>query len=202
MKRIVTLLIAIAAVFLIGSSVLSQTNGKTLIDPDTMYAYQIYSLETQLATVYLGDFTDGHTVNDIDPVSIMVNGTIPPLSQQILPSHPDFSGEVTEITLPIGVFVLGYMPFWDTTIQVYTVSGRWLTGSRCNFSVDGEVTMIGHISGDVDNDGRVDVADLVYLIEYLFRGGVAPQVPETADLDHDGAVNIADLTALVNLMFR
>jgi hypothetical protein len=125
------------------------------------------------------------------------------VSWQILPSHPDFIGEVMEITVVIAEFVLGYMPLWDTTVQEYTVSGVFEDGDPgAEFVVTGEVTMIGHTTGDVNADGKVNVADLTYLVNYLFRDGPPPRVPESADVDHNGIINVADVTALVNLLFR
>ena len=184
---------------LIGALDVGCTGPKALIDPDTMYAFQVHTIDTTLASVYFGDFVDGHTVNDIDPATMMVNGTLPPLSWQILPSHPDFVGEVMEITFTIRDFILSYGPLWDTTIQVYTVSGEF--NGKCGFSIDGEVTMFGHTSGDVNGDGRVNVADLTYLVDFLFNGGAEPPIPETADLDHNGAVNVADVAELVRVLF-
>lgn len=170
------------------------------IEPDTMYVFQAHTIDPLSATICFGDFTDGHTAGDVDTATIEVNGTIPPESWQVLPSHPDFSGEVMEITFPIRDFILGYMPLWDTTIQVYTVAGEF--DGKCGFSIDGEVTMIGHISGDLNGDGVVSIMDLTCFIAFLFKGGAEPPVMEAADLDHNGVVNIADLAKLVRILFE
>jgi hypothetical protein len=34
-----------------------------------------------------------------------------------------------------------------------------------------------HLPGDVNLDDSVDVADVFYLINYLFAGGAAPKTP-------------------------
>ncbi|MBU8934563.1 MAG: hypothetical protein KOO62_11240 [candidate division Zixibacteria bacterium] len=61
------------------------------------------------------------------------------------------------------------------------------------------------VRGDVDNDGGLDanIADLTYLVAYLFTGGAPPDCPEEADLDaQEGPdANIADLTYLVSYLF-
>jgi len=170
-----------------------------LIDPDTMYVFQAHTIDTMTAIIYFGDLTDGHTVADINPPTILINGIISPTSWTLLPSHPDFHSEVMEITFPIRDFILGYMPLWDTTIQMYTISGEFDDDS--SLSVNGEVTMIGHTSGDVNGDGRVNVADLTYLVDFLFNGGPEPPVMETADIDNNGGVNVADVTELVRFLF-
>ena len=65
----------------------------------------------------------------------------------------------------------------------------------------GTVTIVGYPTGDVDLSGQMNIADVTYLVAYLFTGGPAPPVTQTADFDKNGAINIADLTALVDLMF-
>lgn len=56
--------------------------------------------------------------------------------------------------------------------------------------------------GNVDMDGSVGIADLTFLINYLFLNGPAPPCTGAGDVDGDGAINIADLTYLVDFLFR
>lgn len=174
-------------------------SGKVIINPDTMLA--VHYIDSQFATIYLGDFTLNHTVYEIDPTSILVNGSIKPLSWHIVSSHPDFSGEVMKLVIPLDVFIEGYMPLWDVSVQTYTVIGSWLTDEEEKFILRGSVVMRGHISGDVDNDGQVNVTDLVCLIDFLFKEGAPPQVEETADIDRNGIISVTDVTMLVDFLF-
>jgi hypothetical protein len=65
------------------------------------------------------------------------------------------------------------------------------------------VIELPYICGDVDGDGSgPNVADLTYLVDYLFRNGPAPPVTAAANVDGAGDVNIADLTTLVDYLFR
>ena len=60
-----------------------------------------------------------------------------------------------------------------------------------------------YICGDIDGDGSdPNVADLTYLVDYLFRGGPPPPVMDAANVDGINGVNISDLTALVEYLFR
>ena len=63
------------------------------------------------------------------------------------------------------------------------------------------------IRGDVKLDGSpgelgIDVADLVYLVNYMFKKGPPPQCFEEADVNADCQIDIADLVYLVNYMFK
>jgi hypothetical protein len=56
--------------------------------------------------------------------------------------------------------------------------------------------------GDVDSDNSYSMNDIVYLINYFFRGGPAPDPLDTGDVDRNGAVNVADIAYLVNYLYN
>ncbi len=58
----------------------------------------------------------------------------------------------------------------------------------------------GNADGDIFDD--VNVADLTFLVDYLFKGGAAPYCEAEADVDGSGGINVADLTYLVNYLFK
>jgi hypothetical protein len=55
--------------------------------------------------------------------------------------------------------------------------------------------------GDVNVDGVVDIADVVYLLNYFFLFGPPPVPIEAGDVNLDGTVNGADVIYLVNYLF-
>jgi hypothetical protein len=55
--------------------------------------------------------------------------------------------------------------------------------------------------GDATGDGIVNIADVVYLVNYLFAGGDPPFPMAVGDATCDGVVNIADVVYLVNYLF-
>lgn len=61
-----------------------------------------------------------------------------------------------------------------------------------------------NLVADVDHNGvGPDVADLIFLVNFMFQGGDPPPCTEEADVDGDGdVVIIADLVYLVNYMFN
>lgn len=60
---------------------------------------------------------------------------------------------------------------------------------------------IGYTPGDFNSDGQIDIADLMFMVEYFFNNGPAPVPVELADLNRDGAINIADLVWFVDYIF-
>jgi hypothetical protein len=55
--------------------------------------------------------------------------------------------------------------------------------------------------GDVNGDKQIDIGDVVYLINYLFVHGPAPNPIEHGDVNRDGIVDIADVIYLINYLF-
>jgi hypothetical protein len=58
------------------------------------------------------------------------------------------------------------------------------------------------VCGDADGDGQVSVADVVFLVSYMFQQGNPPEPPALGDLDCSGSINIADIVYLINYIFR
>jgi len=56
--------------------------------------------------------------------------------------------------------------------------------------------------GDVDNSGTINILDVSYLINYLYRDGTAPDPLESADVDYSGSINILDAAYLINYLYR
>jgi len=59
-----------------------------------------------------------------------------------------------------------------------------------------------YLCGDANADGVVDLADIVCLINFLYRGGDTPIPMEAGDANCDGIINVADIVYLVNYLYR
>ncbi|MFH1699584.1 MAG: dockerin type I domain-containing protein [Candidatus Zixiibacteriota bacterium] len=55
--------------------------------------------------------------------------------------------------------------------------------------------------GDANNDKRVNISDAVYILNYLYLGGTAPD-KRKSDLDCNDVVELADVLILINRVFR
>ena len=54
--------------------------------------------------------------------------------------------------------------------------------------------------GDTDDDGKVSIADVTAIIDYILSGNSAGINLTAADVDDSGTVNIADVTALIDYL--
>jgi hypothetical protein len=58
------------------------------------------------------------------------------------------------------------------------------------------------VRGDANGDGATEPGDVVFLVNYLFRGGASPDPYPAGDCDCDGEVGPSDVVYLVNYLFR
>jgi hypothetical protein len=66
------------------------------------------------------------------------------------------------------------------------------------------LTHSGAVCGDMDGSGGdINIADLVYMVDYMFNDGPPPPVMAAADVDGSGGdIDIADLVYMVDYMFN
>jgi len=80
-----------------------------------------------------------------------------------------------------------------------TDGGRWTMA--CNSSCH---CVCGFEPGNCNGDGIINILDITYLINYLYKGGPAP-VPDglgSGDASCDCTLNILDVTYLINYLYR
>lgn len=58
------------------------------------------------------------------------------------------------------------------------------------------------ICGDCNKDGIVDIADAICLLNYLYKGGPAPDPLQTGDCNCDESVDLGDAVYLLNYLFK
>ncbi len=93
-----------------------------------------------------------------------------------------------------------------------TVYLRWTMGPcnhiwhYCGWNID-DVRVSSYycqtyICGDANGDQSINIADAVFLINYIFKGGDAPDPPEAGDANCDGAANVGDAVTLIDYIFK
>ncbi len=58
------------------------------------------------------------------------------------------------------------------------------------------------VCGDSNEDGTVNVLDVIDLINFKFKNGPAPNILESVDVNNDGTVNVLDVIYLINFKFK
>ncbi len=59
-----------------------------------------------------------------------------------------------------------------------------------------------YVCGDANGDKSVDIADAVYIINYVFRGGPPPDPIQSGDANLDFSVNVGDAVYIINFVFK
>jgi rhodanese-related sulfurtransferase len=90
--------------------------------------------------------------------------------------------------------------YGDGTLTVYGYEGDF-SGEEYDCPGAGEIVWLQISRGDVNKDCVVDIADVVYLINYLFIDGSAPDPFWAGDANSDGQVDIADVICIINYLF-
>ncbi len=94
-------------------------------------------------------------------------------------------------TLDYGVY------YWKVKAKDNHGSETWSNQARYFM-----VTGIHASLGDFNGNGFIDVADVVFLINYLYTAGPAPDPLELGDVNWDNGVNAADVIFLINYLFK
>ena len=83
--------------------------------------------------------------------------------------------------------------------------GLHLTATKHNFRPYlGSILLVDDtfVSGDANGDSVVDLADVVFLVNYLFGSGPEPFPLEAGDATCDGRIDLADLVFLINFLYK
>ena len=100
------------------------------------------------------------------------------------------------------IFVLGSV---SAFAQVDTVGMKRYDGAQDNRRAAEHVPddTCCRLRGDCDDDGKVTVTDVEYLVNCLFliHDWCCPDCPERCDADGSGDINVGDLVYLVDYIF-
>jgi hypothetical protein len=75
--------------------------------------------------------------------------------------------------------------------------------SGCSVNItDGINDFCNFLCGDANGDTRINLLDVSYIINALYRGGPQPNPREAADVNSDGRVNLLDVSYIINFLYR
>ncbi len=114
---------------------------------------------------------------------------------------PDFSTAVvvanlTDSTYTTPQLEIGIFYWWKVKAKDTNTQGTWST-QTFSFYVP------SCMPGDANADAKANVTDVIYLINYLFKGGPPPQpILTCGDIQCDGKVNVSDVIFMINYLFK
>jgi hypothetical protein len=105
---------------------------------------------------------------------------------------------------------IGPYPSGDTCTASHTwnssgtyqikVKAKDVYDHECNWS--DSLTIQVYIAGDCNDDKMIDVGDVVYLVNYLYKSDIAPNPLIAGDVTCDGKVDVSDVVFLLNYLFK
>ncbi len=109
-------------------------------------------------------------------------------------------------------FTLGVVTIPDLTDTTYTASlprqtyfWHVKTTNQCGKDSPYQDQPFGFyvfLSGDATNDGVVDLGDVVFVINYVYREGTAPDPFGSGDASCDGLIDLSDVVWLISYVYR
>jgi len=94
---------------------------------------------------------------------------------------------------------------WMSSSDGYDASSLQWDGISLNIARTDRAFCLQHqdfICGDIDGDNAVNLYDIIYYLQYKYKGGPAPISLLTADINKDGFHSILDIIFLLNYRFK
>jgi hypothetical protein len=89
-----------------------------------------------------------------------------------------------------------------TTPDMATLTDFMVSISDPYYTTEQLITVRVYVCGDANDDGEINVADAVFIINYVFNDGPAPDPLTAGDANGDLEVNVADGVFLINYVFN
>lgn len=150
--------------------------------------------------------TLGGGLSTVDSAAGTINAAVIYVSQDLIPPQTGVFGYVyfSQLGAPHGAIY----NFDSTSIQVDTITLVKTVFSTSNPAtsifprvVAGSIEVTEFLPGDANNDGKISIGDVTFLIARIFSGGPAPVYPAAADADASCTVGIGDVTFLIARIF-
>ena len=99
------------------------------------------------------------------------------------------------------VLILGGLSFLANSGQICNAAKEVATDRTTLMPVAAKVAGGSRFDGDINGDGVMDPADMVYFLRYFWRSGSPPPNMDDADLNNDGSVDILDMVLLLDWLW-
>jgi hypothetical protein len=113
---------------------------------------------------------------------------------ETITDHPSGS-DATTSWAPGTSWVVGEDYYWRVRADDGYEAGEW--SETASF-----VVVAAYLCGDANGDEQANVGDAVFLINYVFKSGAAPDPLEAGNANCDSDVNVGDAVYLINYVFK
>lgn len=103
------------------------------------------------------------------------------------------AGVPTDVTSPVDTFTVLNFNYRAVTRSGIVYRPAYVTGG---------VDILSYCRGDFNLDGSATSADIIQLVNYVFKSGPPSADPWTMDVNSDGPVTSSDVIFLVNYIFK
>jgi hypothetical protein len=139
------------------------------------------------------------TVNPDLGASKVLIGAIPVSEPPIPPTWGLFATLCFTLDSNTGLVMVDSTFFPPINPLIFTTTEP--EGFKPQFVV-GDFPVLQYLPGDVNFDGKLDVIDIVYLVNYLYIDGTPPPHLITADMNGpDRVINVEDVVYLINYLY-
>ena len=108
------------------------------------------------------------------------------------------SGEILRLNVYNNSLVKGV---YDLGISDIYIASSKLETQRLMSSAS-EINVVDHISGDVNNDGLINITDAIGIVNHILQQTPSVFVEGAADVNQDGIINVTDAISVINKILK
>jgi hypothetical protein len=193
--------------------IVTNTDGDGVIEAsDQNYAWSTEEFSNGVYWVKVTAY-DRYGHSDSDSMQVQVENHFQVTGKVGLSDHPpDSSGSIVQIvelvtsdtTNQTGSFLFAAVSAGQYLFHVTHLGYSSLdTVVQVSENLNLEFTLqADYVRGDANHDQNVNLGDVVYLINYVFKSGPPPLPFFSGDANNDKNININDVVYLINYLFR
>jgi len=180
-----------------GQALLGVTLDDSCLFDDDTQPYSAYSADNTTYVFPTGDFVPGELYENMIVEGYTINAA--PLDQHTVMTFLGNRTMTAADTVTVYTVLASVQNGPVDSLYAYVDrAGQWLNEYVLP---DCAVGCCSGVRGDVNMDGGENVADLTFLVDYLFNSGPPPDCFEEADFNGSLGIDVADVTLYVEWLF-
>lgn len=197
-------------VFVTGEFVLGLPNIHVLrIDGTEQAGWPVYYYGKQYNDFTLVDVDGDNSVDIVlsnfyayDKYGTLISGKPLNLPASICPSFSDVNNDGLLDLAMLTQREDYYVYLFNMNVPYHPEKTLWGKLFHDNYNTNNTEFGVIRKKGDLNNSSKVDIVDVIFLLNYLFKNGKKPGYPVQADVNCDSRVDVSDLIYLYNYLFK